>query len=137
MRPRLAFLVQICALWLLSAGMAAAQFAVCNQSPDVVNVAVGRDAGEDFQTEGWWTVGPNQCANVIRDELSGRYIYIFAQDVFGRPLVNGTTQMCISPRKFLISGIADCWARGHVGAGFIEVDTQRTERWTLFLSPTP
>ncbi|MFT4151157.1 MAG: DUF1036 domain-containing protein [Paracoccaceae bacterium] len=114
-----------------------AEFAVCNQSFDVVNVAVGQDSGGDFQTEGWWTIGPNQCANVIKTDLTSRYIYIYAQDVFGQPLVSGTTQMCISPRKFQIRSTGDCWTRGDIAAGFIEVDTQKTQRWTLFLAPPP
>ncbi len=135
----MSFRACIAALFLLtwSAMPADAQFAVCNQSLDVVNIAIGRDVDNAFQTEGWWTVGPNQCANVIKAELASRYIYIYAQDVFGQPLLNGTTQMCISPRKFAIRGIADCWSRGDVAAGFIEVDTLRTQRWTLFLSPPP
>jgi len=122
---------------LLPPAAAQAQFAVCNQSFDVMNVAIGGDVEGDFQTEGWWTVGPNQCANVIKDELTSRYIYIFAQDVFGQPVVTGSTQMCISPRKFVIRGLAECWSRGYVAAGFIEVDTVKTQRWTLFLAATP
>lgn len=114
-------------------GPAKAEFAVCNQTLDVVNVAIGWNHDGRFQTEGWWTVGPNQCANTIKDELESRYIYVYAQDVFGLPVLNGTTQMCIEERKFLIRGIEDCWARGHVNAGFIEVDTEKTVRWTLFL----
>jgi len=122
---------------MLLPGPALAQFAVCNQSFDVINVAIGRDVSDDFQTEGWWTVGPNQCANVIKEELTSRYIYIYAQDVFGQPLVSGSTQMCLSPRKFLIRGLSECWSRGNIAAGFIEVDTLKTERWTLFLAATP
>ena len=121
------------ALLALLPGTAAAQFAVCNQSFDVVNVAIGQDSGTEFETEGWWTIGPNQCANVIREELTSRYIYVHAQDVFGQPVLGGTTRMCVSPRRFQIRRIEDCWARGHVSAGFIEVDTRHTERWTLFL----
>jgi uncharacterized membrane protein len=128
-------------LWvaLAVATPAQAEFAVCNQSFDVINVAIGQDVQDDFQTEGWWTIGPNQCANVIKDELVSRYIYIYiyAQDVFGQPIMTGTTQMCISPRKFAIRGITECWSRGHIAAGFIEVDTVKTQRWTLFLASTP
>lgn len=129
-------LVLACCAALMAPGLAAAQFAVCNQSFDVMNVAVGQDVDGAFQTEGWWTVGPNQCANVIKDELTSRYIYLYAQDVFGKPLLNGTTQLCIDPRKFVIRGEVDCWAMGHIAAGFIEVDTLKTQRWTLFLSGT-
>ena len=34
------------------AGAARAEFAVCNQSFDVVNVAIGQDVSGEFQTEG-------------------------------------------------------------------------------------
>lgn len=119
---------------LLSAGVARAEFAVCNQSFDVVNVAIGWDVDGDFQTEGWWTIGTNQCANVIRDELESRYIYVYAQDVFGKPMLNGTTTMCIETKRFTIRGISSCWSRGHIQARFIEVDTEKTQRWSLFLA---
>lgn len=137
-------LILSCALLfvLLTAPPALAEFAVCNQSLDVVNIAVGEDVttaadpAATFETRGWWTIGPNQCANVIREELTTRYIYVYAQDVIGQPLLTGTTQMCISPRRFTIRGAHDCWSRGHIAAGFIEVDTLNTQRWTLFLSAT-
>jgi len=124
------------ALWLISglASAAAAEFAVCNQSFDVVNVAIGQDINDQFSTEGWWTIGPNQCANVIKEELVSRYIYIYVQDVFGQPIMTGTTQMCIAAVKFQIAGNTDCWSRGKISAGFIEVDTKETQRWTLFLA---
>jgi uncharacterized membrane protein len=112
-----------------------AEFSVCNQSFDVVNVAIGQDNGADFQTEGWWTIGTNQCAKVIQGELTNRYIYVFAADVFGQPLMTGATTMCVGPERFNILGIEECWQRGHQAAGFFEVDTQAVERWTLFLSP--
>lgn len=119
----------------LGTSAAHAEFAICNQSFDVVNVAIGHDVDGDFQTEGWWTIGTNQCANVIREELESRYIYVYAQDVFGKPMLNGTTAMCIEGKRFTIRGISSCWSRGHVQARFIEVDTEKTQRWSLFLAP--
>lgn len=118
---------------------AAAQFAVCNQSYDVVNVAVGEEVDGLFETRGWWTIGTNQCANVIRDELVNRFIYVFAMDVFGQPLLRGSTPMCVAmpfpPPRGRIQGIEDCWQNGYREALFFEVDTQAVERWTLFLTP--
>ena len=124
------------ALWLYLGAVipAQAEFAVCNQSFDVVNVAIGQDINDQFNTEGWWTIGPNQCANVIKEELVSRYIYIYVQDVFGQPIMTGTTQMCIATTKFQIVGNTNCWSRGKISAGFIEVDTKETQRWTLFLA---
>jgi uncharacterized membrane protein len=114
---------------------ARAEFAVCNQSFDVVNVAIGQFERDAFVTRGWWTVGPNQCANVIKEKLEARYVYVFAQDVFGNAILNGATNMCVGPKRFEIKGEKDCAVRGFVEVPYIEVDTQRTERWTLFLTP--
>ncbi|MFQ6551450.1 DUF1036 domain-containing protein [Aestuariibius insulae] len=126
-----------CLLLLTSvvADRAAAEFAVCNQTFDVVNVSIGRFETEDFVTRGWWTIGPNQCANVIREPLDARYIYVFAKDIFGKEILDGATPFCIADKRFVIRGREDCLVRGHLPARFIEVDTQRTERWTLFLAP--
>lgn len=128
------------ALMLLGTVAARAEFTVCNQTLDVVNLAVGQEVREQteaeafWQTEGWWTVGANQCVNVIRDVLVNQFIYIYATDVFGQPLLSGSTSMCVGTRRFVIRGDKECWASGHQAVPFFEVDTQKTERWTLFLS---
>lgn len=124
--------------WIACCGTARAEFTVCNQSLDVVNLAVAHELNDQaerfWQTEGWWTVGANQCVKVIRDELVNRFIYIYATDVFGQPLLRGTTSMCVGARRFVIRGGEECWVRGFRQVPFFEVDTQKTERWTLFLS---
>lgn len=114
---------------------ALAQFSVCNQTFDVVNLAVGLYDRDAFQTSGWWTVGPNQCADVVEGDLTSRYVYVFAQDVFGRVVLSGTTAMCLGPERFQIRGERDCLQRGYIEARFHEVDTLRSERWTFFLYP--
>lgn len=129
-------------LFLLSASPAWATFTVCNQTLDLVNVAVGQSIGDapvdeadwTFQTEGWWTIGANQCVNVVREELANRYVYVYATDVFWQPILSGTTQMCIASRRFVIRGLEGCWLRGYQAVKFIEVDTQEQARWTLFLT---
>jgi len=111
-----------------------AEFTVCNQTLDVVNLAIGQAIDDAFQTEGWWTVGANQCAEVIREELANRFIYVYANDVFGQPILSGTTEMCVGKNRFVIRGIESCWQRGYLSVRFYEVDTQAVERWTLFLT---
>ena len=118
----------------LGAGAARAEFSVCNQTLDVVNVAIGQQGAEAFTTEGWWTIGSNQCALVIRDELRNRFIFVYANDVFGQPILKGTQSMCVAPKRFSIDGVESCWQRGYIEAKFLEVDTQAVERWTLFLT---
>ncbi|WP_292174101.1 DUF1036 domain-containing protein [Mesorhizobium sp.] len=121
-------------LAVLSIAQARAEFTVCNQTLDVVNLAVGQKVDNADQTDGWWTIGANQCVNVIREELTNRYIYIYATDVFGHAILNGSTEMCIDRRRFSIRGIDECWQRGHIAARFVEVDTLEQVRWTFFLT---
>ncbi len=118
---------------LLLQGPARAEFSVCNQSLDVLNVAIGYEEDGEFQTEGWWSVGANRCAEVIRKPLASRYVYVYAEDVFGQPVTAGSIPSCIGTRRFLIRGTKQCWLRGYKQADFLEVDTREQERWTLFL----
>lgn len=113
---------------------ARAEFTVCNQTLDVVNLAVGQEVESAFQTDGWWTIGANQCVNVIREELSNRYVYIYATDVFGNAILSGSTDMCVERKRFTVRGIDECWQRGHIAARFFEVDTLDQARWTFFLT---
>ena len=121
-------------LALLVPGQARAEFTVCNQTLDVVNLSVGQEIDSSFQTDGWWTVGANQCVNVIREELTNRYIYVYATDVFGHAILSGSTDMCVERRRFSIRGIDECWQRGHIAARFYEIDTLAQIRWTFFLT---
>ena len=110
---------------------------MCNQSFDVVNVSIGQLNRGVFRTRGWWRIGPNQCANVIREPLTTRYVYVFAKDVFGKEVLSGTVPMCVQPNRFVIDGETDCEINGRIPALFVEVDTQDTERWTLFIAARP
>lgn len=121
------------AFLLAAAAPAAAQFSVCNQTLDVLNLAVGQEVEGTFQTQGWWTIGANRCVDVIREELTSRYIYVYASDVFNQPILEGDVDMCVDSKRFTIDGTEDCWQRGHKVARFAEIDTQAMDRWTLFL----
>lgn len=131
------FMVLAALLLSAMATPAAAEFSVCNQTLDVVNVAIGQKHGDIFRTEGWWTIGSNQCATVIREELRNQYVYVFATDVFGQTVLDGTEKMCVAAGRFSIDGTDSCWQRGYRETQFVEVDTEAVERWTLFLSDTP
>ncbi|WP_181182072.1 MULTISPECIES: DUF1036 domain-containing protein [unclassified Mesorhizobium] len=133
-RMTLAALLGAALFSILSPGKAHAEFTVCNQTLDVVNLAVGQKVDNADQTDGWWTIGANQCVNVIREELTNRYVYLYATDVFGHAILNGSTEMCIDRRRFSIRGIDECWQRGHIAARFVEVDTLEQVRWTYFLT---
>ena len=130
-------LVSIAGFGCFAPSPANAQFAVCNQTFDVINVALGAYDRTAFETSGWWTIGPNQCANVINETLTARYFYVFAKDVFGREVLSGATPMCVAPDRFEIHGDQDCLVRGLIEARFHEVDTRKSERWTVFIYPPP
>ena len=119
------------------AGTAAAGLRLCNQSFDVLNVAVAAPSGQGFVTRGWWRVAPNQCATLQREALQSRYYYVFAADVFGNEVLAGSMPLCVAPRRFEIDGQRDCLLRGYLDARFAEVDTGGQQNWTVFVAPRP
>ena len=129
-------------LFALACGLAAtlparAQFAVCNQTLDALNLAIAKAAPDGvIVSEGWWTIGANRCVDVIKEELANKYIYVYATDVFGQPIIGGEfigDQMCVAPKRFTIEGTDSCWQRGFQAVRFMEVDTKDQVRWTLYL----
>jgi uncharacterized membrane protein len=135
-------LCAVAGMWLAQAAPARAEFEVCNQTLDALNLAIAQ-ANPDgvFVTQGWWIIGANHCANVIREELANQYIYVYATDVFGQPILPAEVQgydMCVGPKGFEISGTDSCWQRGYMKVHFMEVDTKQQVRWTLYLKePDP
>jgi uncharacterized membrane protein len=125
----LAFLLPLAASW-----PASADFRVCNRTKYLLNIAIGYGAGQEFATEGWWSVTPNSCARPVKDPLAGRYVYLYATDVDGADVLRGSVSMCIDRRKFKIFGITDCWRRGLAAVNFEEIDTFSSAAWTVFLS---
>src|ERR1700709_2540263 len=86
-RMKLAAISGAALLALLSSNEARAEFTACNQTLAAVNLAGRQKVGNAAQADGWWTIGANQCVNVIREELANRYIYIYATDVFGHAIL--------------------------------------------------
>ena len=117
-------------------GPAQAEFTVCNDSFDVLNLAVAYDPGDGFFSEGWWTIAPNRCVPVIRERIRSRYVYVFATDVFNQALLEGAAEFCVDEARFRIPGAEDCWSRGHVAAEFAEIDIGQSDDWTLILNAT-
>jgi uncharacterized membrane protein len=128
---RLAALVTL--VLFASVGAGRAELRVCNKTRYLLNFAVGRNAGADFQTEGWWSVTPNTCAMPIKGPLKSRFIYLYATDIDANDVLKGSVSMCIDRRKFEVFGIADCWRRGLQAVNFAEIDTLSSPDWTAFL----
>ena len=124
----------VLAALLANAATADAEFSVCNKTRILVNVAMGVEAGDDFETEGWWTVTPGACATLIRGPLKSRYVYLYAINIQAEDVISGAVTMCVDRLKFKARGIADCWRRGLQPAAFAEIDTQDAADWTTFLT---
>jgi uncharacterized membrane protein len=119
---------------LVASGPARAGLRVCNNTHTLINFAIGSNAGEQFATEGWWTMTPGACSTPLRGQLSGRYIYLYAIDIDAVDVLAGKVSMCVDRGKFRIYGISDCWRRGLQAVNFAEIDTGGSADWTTFLN---
>jgi uncharacterized membrane protein len=122
------------ALLAVSQAPARADFRVCNKTRSLINLAIGTNAGDDFATEGWWTVTPGSCATLVRGPLTGRYVYLYATDIDDVDVLKGSVSMCIDRGKFKAYGIENCWRRGLQAVTFAEIDTLDSPDWTTFLT---
>lgn len=118
----------------LTALPAEAAFKVCNKSDLAARVALGRFDGRQWASQGWWTVAPKTCAQLLTGPLQARYYYLYASDGAGGTW-EGKTHFCTKPdAKFLAPGRNDCAGRGFDRRGFFEVDTGKSPEWTQTLS---
>ena len=132
------FLASVAALFLFGApGLAHAEFRVCNNTQNLVGVAIGYRGKDGWVTEGWWQVPASTCATLIEGELQSRYYYLYAEDSARGGRWTGDVNMCVAENEFKIVGVQDCFARGFQRMGFKEYDTGRQGSWMVQLSDTP
>ena len=115
---------------------AAADFRLCNNTSSRVGVAIGHKEREDWNTAGWWTLGPNKCETLLVGKLATRYFYVHAVDYDRGGAWLGKAFMCTNNGGFVIQGTEDCSVRGHDRSGFFEVDTKDQSDWIIQLSKT-
>ena len=120
-------------LTLTLAAPAEARFSVCNRSAHATSVALGHFNGTDWMSEGWWTIQPRTCANLMRAPLDARYYYLYATDGAAGTWDGGKT-FCTATHKFSIVGRARCIDRGFDRKGFFQIDTGESPEWTQTLS---
>jgi uncharacterized membrane protein len=124
-------------LWLALCSGAFAEFAVCNQTLDIANVAIAESGGGQLESRGWWVIAPNRCADIIKGNLKSRYVYVHAVDGKGLAMLEGGPRFCTASKQFKAVGGEKCWQRGYTIGVFKEVDTKDAQSWTLFLRETP
>jgi len=123
-----------CATLGLASAPARADLKLCNNSPSVVQAAIGYKDKDGWASEGWWTVKPNSCSGILKGALIARYYYIYAVDDKKVGAWPGKSLMCIKGQAFTIRGIDKCQERGYLQQGFFEVDTGDKSDWTVSLS---
>jgi uncharacterized membrane protein len=117
-----------------SAGPAAADFRLCNNTGSRVGVSVGYKDSEGWTTEGWWNLPARSCENVLKGNLVARFYYVYAIDYDHGGEWTGRAYMCTRDKEFTIRGIGDCLAHGYDRTGFFEVDTGEQRAWTVQLT---
>lgn len=134
--PRSGALVLAClfAGFAMQALPARADLRVCNETTNLVSVALGYRAERGWQSEGWWQTPPGDCRVLYQGDLERRYYYLYAVDDVGGGDWGGSIFMCTRDESFTIFGVEDCLARGYERTGFFEVDTEGRADWTLQLT---
>jgi uncharacterized membrane protein len=119
-----------------SAGPAAANFRLCNNTSSRVGVAVGYKDANGWTTEGWWNLPSRTCETVLKGDLVARFYYVYAVDYDRGGEWMGQAFMCTRDKEFTIRGVSNCLARGYDRTGFFEVDTGEQSTWTVQLTET-
>lgn len=105
---------------------------ICNETRWQTLAAVAMPSGAAMQSQGWFQLPANRCTKVLRAELTGDSVFIFAEaiDQNGRPVnIDGTSirwdgkdKFCTKSIRFYISNHTDCETRGLEATGFRKYD---------------
>src|SRR5947207_1290185 len=133
-QSRAGILCFACALLVLFAAPAAADFRLCNNTGSRVGIAIGYKDSEGWTTEGWWNLVARSCETLVKGQLVARFYYVYAVDYDRGGEWSGKAFMCTRDKEFTIKGIEDCLARGYDRTGFFEVDTSEQRSWTVQLT---
>jgi len=104
-----------------------AKFTVCNTAADtlMMAIAIGANQGDQAQVAGWVTL-PRGCSPIIRKDVTGTPLWVFARDYAGR-LWTGDREFCVSDSDFVTSS-ADCQHDQQLTrVRFSHVDTARDD----------
>jgi uncharacterized membrane protein len=110
-------------------------YTVCNDSRDVLLVALGQMERAKPVSRGWWTVQPGACAKTVTTPLKTDAVYLLAQKRGGGPVVAGAKTFCTTPVIFEITGAQNCAARGLTEAGFAVTATKGMTGYVAHIGP--
>jgi uncharacterized membrane protein len=104
--------------------IAPAGYTVCNDSREVLLVALGQTDGGRAVSRGWWTVQPGACAKAITAPLKNDAVYLLGQKKGGSVLAGGPKVFCTTIAVFDIRGAGNCAGRGFSEQGFAMTPTK-------------
>lgn len=97
------------------ASQAHAQLRFCNKTYETIWVAVNHHHNNDWTTEGWWRIEPNNCATPITENLRNRYYYYHANrnDDLTWGGGEGSIRRCVTRERFTIRSTENCSSVGN------------------------
>jgi len=133
-RLGLTLLGALSSIMLFFSAPARADLRICNETSNLLSIALGYRAERGWMSEGWWQAPAGDCRILYQGDLERRFYYLFAVDDIGGGAWDGSVFMCTRDETFTIFGVEDCLARGYERTGFFEIDTQNKADWTLQLT---
>jgi len=99
---------------------------LCNRAEAPVWAAIAMRHDNSWESRGWWSLGPNECAKVIDVALDqpAYYVYAAIQDEDtgeDYPLATAQEGFCLAPTRFAILGRERCVRRGYNEGRFATV----------------
>ena len=104
--------------------IAPAGYTACNETGDVLLVALAQMEGGKPVSRGWWTVQPGGCAKAVTTPLNSDAVWLLAVRKNGGTAVGGPQRFCTTSAAFEIRGAENCADRGFAETGFAATQTK-------------
>ncbi len=115
--------------------IAPAGYTACNETRDVLLLALGQIEGGRPVSRGWWTVQPGACAKAVTTPLNTEAVYLLALRKSGGTLVGGGMHFCTTAAAFEIKGADNCSGRGLADNGFAATSTKGASGYVAHIGP--
>lgn len=117
---------------LVLATPAMASFTLCNRTNQEMETAFARREHDQWISEGWWRIPPQQCVKIFSTLLTQRFYYYYARTTT-QPLRvwGGKYKFCSNSIPFLITGDDDCQKRNYGVLGFAQIDVGERNQFVL------
>jgi len=115
--------------------IAPAGYTACNETRDVLLLALGQIEGGRPVSRGWWTVQPGACAKAVTTPLNTDAVYLLALRKSGGTLVGGGMHFCTTAAAFEIKGADNCSGRGLADNGFAATPTKGASGYVAHIGP--